>query len=78
MEMVSLSCSFQPPVLCPWETGGLGQMHASTRVGFAFSSMHCCIRPHGLAPACAHLGSLCVELSMQDMLSGSRGLGKYP
>lgn len=74
MELVSLSCSFQPPVLCPWETGGLGHMHASTHVGFAFSSMHCRIRPHGLCP----FGSLCVELGVQDMLSGSRGLGEYP
>lgn len=28
--------------------------------------------PHGFAPACAHLGSLCVEPGVQDLLSGSR------
>lgn len=35
--------------------------HVGTHMGFAFSPMRCGIRPHGPAPAWAHLGSLCVE-----------------
>lgn len=59
---------------------GLGQMppHVGARVGFAFSYMHSSIRPHGPAPVCAHLGSLCVELGVQDMPGGSRRRGKHP
>lgn len=79
--MVCLSCSSQLPVLSMGVGRGWGRCtppHAGTCVGFAFSYMHSSIRPHGPAPVYAHLGSLCVELGVQDMPSGSRRRGKHP
>lgn len=78
----------QPLVLVPAASAlsmGVGRgwgrctpLHADTCVGLAFSYMHSSILPHGPAPVCAHLGSLSVELGVQDMPSGSRRPGEHP
>lgn len=58
-------------------SGRYASTHGHTR-GIVFSPAHSGFHRHGPAPACAHLGSLCVEPGVQDMLSGSRSHRRRP